>query len=98
MSCSLGSEITYRAHIAAGLSVEFHWRAPQLSCEWSPASPRARLRGQALRRYRAARHVMLERIAAALGGSVACIEYPEPRLAGVAIAHAAPPGSAGGST
>lgn len=55
------------------LSVEITVGVGGIVCEWDPDMPEE-LTAKELRRYRAARHEMLQQLAKATGGAVICME------------------------
>jgi hypothetical protein len=55
------------------LKVEITVGAGGMVCEWDPAQPE-KLTAKELRRYRAARQEMLQRLAKSAGGAVVCVE------------------------
>lgn len=67
-----------RHRLGGGVTVRFDLNGGRLDAEWSPRLPTAREFHRLIERYRAARQVFMESVAATTGGAVIVIEQAAP--------------------
>jgi hypothetical protein len=69
--------LTTTARLSSRISVDITCGPGGMTCEWSPDRPDAfgiRLTKKELRRYFAARHQLLERVAERMGGNILVVD------------------------